>query len=72
MFTNTLPVFSFNSGRNDRNHNKTFLIPCLTLEKEIKPMLIKKSNGFLAFKLRDFHFLDMMKFVGDGTILNFF
>ena len=71
-YTNTLPVFGFNSGRYDINLIKSYLIPYLIKEKEIEPSVIKKANDFVSFKFGDVQLLDIMKFLGGATILDSF
>ena len=71
-YTNTLPVFGFNSGRYDINLIKSYLIPYLINEKEIEPSAIKKANDFVSFKFGDVQLLDIMKFLGGATTLDSF
>ena len=71
-YTNTLPVFGFNSGRYDINLIKSYLIPYLINEKEIEPSVIKKANDFVSFKFGDVQLLDIMKFLGEATTLDSF
>ena len=71
-YTNTLPVFGFNSGRYDINLIKSYLIPYLIKEKEIEPSVIKKANDFVSFKFGDVQLLDIMKFLGGATTLDSF
>ena len=71
-YVNTLPVFGFNSGRYDLNLIKSYLIPYFINDKEAEPMVIKKANDFISFKFGDIQFLDIMKFLGGATSLDFF
>ena len=71
-YTNTLPVFGFNSGRYDINLIKSYLIPYLINEKEIEPSVIKKANDFVFFKFGDVQLLDIMKFLGGAATSDFF
>ena len=71
-YINTLPVFGFNSGRYDINLIKSYLISYLINEKEIEPSVIKKANDFVSFKFEDVQLLDIMKFLGGATPLDFF
>ena len=71
-YTNTLPVFGFNSGRYDINVIKSYLIPYLIKEKEIEPSVIKKANDFVSFKFGDVQLLDIMKFLGGATTIDSF
>ena len=71
-YTNTLPVFGFNSVRYDINFTKPYLIPYLINEKEIEPSVIKKVNDFVSFKFGDVQLLDIMKILGGATTLDSF
>ena len=71
-YTNTLPVFGFNSGRYGINLKKPYLIPYLINEKEIEPSVIKKANDFVSFKFGDVQLLDIMKFLGGAATLDSF
>ena len=71
-YTNTLPVFEFNSGRYDINLNKSCLIEYLISEKEIELSVIKKANDFVSFKFGDVQLLDIIKFLGGATTLDSF
>ena len=71
-YTNTLPVFGFNSDRYDINLINSYLIPYLINEKEIEPSVIKKANDFVSFKFGDVQLLDIMKFLGGATTLDSF
>ena len=74
-YTNTLPVFgfnSFNSGRYDLNVIKSYLVPYLINKKEIDPSVIKKANDFVFFKSGDVQLLYNMKFLGGATTLDSF
>ena len=70
-YTNTLPVFGFNSGRYDINLIKSYLIPYLINEKT-EPSVMKKANDFVSFKFGDVQLLDIMKFLGGATTLDSF
>ena len=71
-YTNTLPVFGFNSERYDINLIKSYLIPYLINEKDIEPSVIKKANDFVSFKFGDVQLLDIMNFLGGATTLDSF
>ena len=71
-YTNTLPVFGFNSGRYGINLNKSYLIPYLINEKEIEPSVLKNANDFVSFKFGDVQLLGIMKFLGGATTLDSF
>ena len=66
-YTNTLPVFGFNSGWYD-----IILSPYLINEKVIEPSVIKKANDFLHFNLTNVQLLDIMNFLGESITFNFF
>ena len=67
-YTNTLPVFGFNSCRYYINLIKSYLIPYLINEKKIEPSVIKKANDFVSFKFGDVQLLDIMKFLGKAYL----
>ena len=71
-YTNTLPVFGFNSGRYDINLIKSYLITYLINENEIEPSVILKANEFISFKFGDVQLLDIMKFSAGATTLDSF
>ena len=71
-YVNTLPVFGFSSGRYDLNLIKSYLIPYLIRDKEQETFVNKKANDFRSFKFEDVQFLDIMKFLGGATTLDFF
>ena len=71
-YTNTLPVFGFNSGWYDINLIKSFLIPYLINEEEIEQSVIKEANNFVSFKFGDVQLLDIMKFLGGANTLDSF
>ena len=71
-YTNTLPVFRFNSVRSGINLIKSYLITYLIIEKEIEPSVIKKANDFVSFKFGDVQLLDSMKFLDRATTLDTF
>ena len=71
-YTNTLPVFRFNSVRYGINFSKSYLITYLIIEKEIEPSVIKKLNDFFSFKFGDVQLLYNMKFLDGATTLDTF
>ena len=71
-YNNSLPVFGFNSGQYDKNLIKSYLIPYPINEKENELSFIKKENDFVFFKFWDVQLLDIMKFLGRATTLDFF
>ena len=66
-YTNTLPVFRFNSSRCDINFFYSYLIPYLINEKEIEPIVMKKAHVLVSFKIGDVQFLNMIQFLGRAT-----
>ena len=71
-YTNTLPVFGFNSGRYDINLIKSYLISYLINEKEIEQSVTKEANNFVSFKFGYVQLLDIMKFLGGAKTLDSF
>ena len=71
-YCNVLPVFGFNSAKNDINLIKSFLLPILINERNIEPIVIKKANQFVSFKFGDVQLLDIMNFLGGATSLDSF
>ena len=71
-YINTLPVFGFNSGKYDLNLIKSYLLPYLIHERDIRPRVIKKANHFVSFKFGDVQFLDILNFLGGATSLDSF
>ena len=69
---NTSQVFSFNSAKYDLNSIKSYLLPLLVNEKQIKRYVIKKANQFISFKFGNKQFLDIMNFLGGATSLDSF
>ena len=52
-YTNTLPLFGFNTCRYDINFTKSYRLPYLINEKEIEFSNIKKANDFTSFTFGD-------------------
>ena len=71
-YVSTLPVFGFNSGKYDLNLIKSYLLPYLIYERDIRPTVIKKANHFVSFKFGDVKFLDILNFLVGATSLDFF
>ena len=69
---NVLPVFGFNSGRYDINLIKKYLLPILAEDKDIEPIVIKKANQYVSFKIGDVQLLDILNFLGGATNLESF
>ena len=71
-YVNTLPLFRSNSGKNDLNLIKSYLLPYLIHERDVQPTVIKKANHFVSLKFGDLQFLDILNFLGGATSLDFF
>ena len=71
-YCNVLPIFGFNSAKNDLNLIKSYLLPILVNERNIESTVIRKTNQFISFKFRDIQLLDIMKFLGGATSLDSF
>ena len=71
-YCNVLPVFGFNSAKNDINLIKSYLLPVLINERNMEPIVIKKANQSLSFKFGDVQLLDIMNFLGGATSLDSF
>ena len=71
-YCNVLPVFGFNSAKNDINLIESYLLPILINERNMEPIVIKKANQFLSFKFGDVQFLDIINFLGGATSLDSF
>ena len=69
-YCNVLPVFDFNSATYDLNLIKSFLLPILVNGRDIEPLVIKKANTFISFKIGDIQLLDIMNFLGGPTSLD--
>ena len=61
-YTNTLPVFGFNSGRYDVKLFNSYLIPYQINVKETETSVIKIAEDFLSFKIGDSQLLDFLNF----------
>ena len=71
-YCNVLPVFGFNSAKNDLYLIKFYLLPIRINEPDIEPTVIKKANQFISFKFGDNQLLDIMNFLGGATSLHWF
>ena len=69
-YCNVLPVFGFNSAKNDLNLIKSYFLPILVNDRAIQPTVIKKANQFISFKFGDIQLLDIMNFLGGATSLS--
>ena len=68
-YCEVLPVFGFNSAKNERNLIKSYLLPILVKERDIEPTVIKNANQFISFKFGDIQLLDILSFLGGATSL---
>ena len=71
-YCNVLPVFGFNSAKNDINLIKSYLFSILINERNMEPTVIKKANQFVSFKFGDVQLLDIMNFLSGATSLDSF
>ena len=71
-YCNVLPVFGFNSAKYDINLIKSYLLPILINERNMEPIVIKKANQFVSFKIGDVQLLDVMNFLGGATSFDSF
>ena len=69
-YVDNLPVFEFNSGKNDLNLIKAYLIPHLLNDRAIQPTVVKKAIYF--FQIRYIQFLDILNLLGGATSLDCF
>ena len=69
-YCNVLPVFGFNSAKDDLNLIKSYLLPILVKERDIEPTVIKKANQFILFKFGDIQVLDILNLLGGATSLD--
>ena len=56
-FCYIFPVSGFNSAKHDINLIKSYLLPFLVIVRGIEPIVIKKANRFVTFKLGDVQML---------------
>ena len=71
-YCNVLPVFRFNSAKDDINLIKSYFLPILADERDIEPTVIKKANQSVSCKFGDIQLLDIMNFLGGATSLDSF
>ena len=71
-YCNVLPLFGFNSAKNDMNLIKSYLLPLLINESNMDPTVIKKADQFVSFKIGDVQLLDNMSFHGGATSVDSF
>ena len=71
-YCNVLPVFGYNSAKNDLNLIRSYLLPIHINERDIEPTVIKKPNQFISFKFGDIQLLDIMNFLGGAASLDSF
>ena len=60
------------TGKYDLNLVKSYLLPYLIHDGDIKPTVIKKANNFDSFKFGDFQFLDVLNFLVAASSLDSF
>ena len=66
-YCNTLPVFGINSAKYDINLIRSYLLPVLLNEQQIKPTVTKNANQFVYFKFGDVQLLDIMNFLAGAN-----
>ena len=71
-YCNVLPVFGFNSAKYDINLIESYLLPILTIERNMQPTVIKRATQFVSFRFGDVQLLDNMNFFGGATSLDSF
>ena len=71
-YCNVLPVLGFNSAKYDINLIKSYLLPILINERNMEPIVIKKANQFVSFKIGDVQLLDIMNFLVEQQALTRF
>ena len=71
-YCNVLPIFLFNSAKQDINLIKSYLLPILVNEQDIETTVIKKTNQLVSFKFGDMQLLVIMNFLGGATSLDSF
>ena len=71
-YCDVLPVFRFISGKYDINLIKEYLWPILVEDKDIEPIVIKKSNQYVSFQFGDVQLLDILSNLGGATNLDSF
>ena len=58
-YCNVLPVFVFNSAKDDMNLIKSYLLPSLVNEQDIEATVVKKANQLFLPSLETFHCLTL-------------
>ena len=69
-YFNVLPVFGFNSAKDDLNLVIFYLLPILVNERDIEPTVTKQSNQFILFEFDDFQVLDILNILGGASSLD--
>ena len=67
-YCTTLPIFDFNSAKDDIKLIKSFLLPIRVNERQIEPTVVKKANQFVSLKFCDVKLLDFMNFLGASSL----
>ena len=70
-YYNVLPVFGFNSAKNDINLLNSYLLPLLVNERRIEPIVNQKANQFVSFRFGDVQLLRIVNFLGGASSLEF-
>ena len=64
---NVSTIFGFNVAKYDENLEKSYLSPILKYERNFNPIVMRKDNERVSFKVGDFQLLDIMNFLGGGV-----
>ena len=59
--------FGSNSARYDINLIKSYLLPLLVRERDVKPIVIRKANQSIPFKIANIQFFDILHFPGGAN-----
>ena len=70
-YYNVLPVFGFNSAKNDIILINSYLLPLLVNERRIEPIVNQKANQFVSFRFGDVQLLRIVNFLGGASRLDF-
>ena len=71
LYCDVLPVFGFNSAKNQLNLNNSCLQPIHVNERDIEHTVVNKSNQFISLKFGDFRLLDILNFFESQQVLIF-
>ena len=66
IFTDSLPIFGFNSAKYDLNIILAQLIKGLEIDQQKSPNIIKKNQIYQMIETQEFRFLDVSSFLAPG------